>query len=146
MALSDGQLKIIRESYCIIRESENLYSDQFYHNLFFQHPFIRALFPDDIANQCFIFRQTIDVLIAECADFGNIQSNLTDLSIRHIKYGAKIEHYAFVGEALIGTFEHILGDRFTLEVRQAWEGLYAETSKIMINAAYGGLGIQTERS
>ncbi|MET3762080.1 hemoglobin-like flavoprotein [Sphingomonas sp. UYEF23] len=59
-----------------------------------------------------------------------------------MRYGVKIEQYAFVGDVLLDTFKHILGDRFTPATREAWEALYAKIASTMIREAYGDYGIE----
>lgn len=126
----------MRQSYAWIVASPHSYSELFYHRLFLEHPFARALFPDDMAHQMVVFAKTIDVLIDNVADIEDLAQSLSSLAKRHVQYGVKSYHYTAVGTVLINTFEEVLGSDFTLEVRQAWEVVYAETAGFMIVQAY----------
>ena len=108
----------------------------FYQKLFFEYPFIRALFPDDMENQIIIFSRTIDALVDNAHQLDRFYPSLADLAKRHIKYGVKVAHYAAVGAVLIDTFSEISGNQFTTETRLAWEAVYADTAGVMISSAY----------
>ena len=45
---------------------------------------------------------------------------LYDLGNRHVSYGAKIEHFPIIIDALVETLSEGLGDQFTDEVKIAW--------------------------
>ena len=49
---------------------------------------------------------------------------LKNLGERHKELGAQEEHYAMVGEALLGTFEEYFEDDWTPELKSAWAGAY----------------------
>lgn len=54
-----------------------------------------------------------------------------------LTYGAKPEHYAVVGSALLWTLEKGLGSAWTSEVASAWTAAYGTLSDFMIAEAYG---------
>jgi nitric oxide dioxygenase len=136
MSLTVDQIRLVTESYKRIRLSPRPYSEIFYYRLLLDHPFARALFPDDMAHQAAIFSKTIDALVANVADIVKLNPLLSDLGKKHVKYGVKAYQYEAVGTVLIDTFADILGERFTPATRQAWEAVYSETAGIMISAAY----------
>jgi hemoglobin-like flavoprotein len=59
------------------------------------------------------------------------------LAKRHVGYGAKHEHYAAVGQALIETLAAGLGTGFTPDVLAAWQAAYALLATVMMEAAGG---------
>src|ERR1700721_1057982 len=67
------------------------------------------------------------------------------LAKRHVSYGAKAEHYAVVGAALLWTLEKGLGDGWTPEVADAWGAAYGTLSGYMISEAYGRSRAAEER-
>lgn len=136
MSLTEDQIRLVRESYALIGLSPRPYSEIFYHRLLLDHPFARALFPDDMAHQVAVFTKTIDTLVEYIADVAKLRPTLCDLGKKHVKYGVKLYQYKAVGSVLIDTFADILGSRFTPATRQAWEEVYAETAGVMISAAY----------
>jgi len=136
VSLTADQIRLVQESYALISRSPRRYSDAFYYRLLLDHPFARALFPDDMAHQIAVFSKTIDVLVENVVDLGRLHPELSALALRHVQYGVKPYHYAVIGAVLIDTFADILADRFTPATRQAWEAVYAETAGVMIADAY----------
>lgn len=136
MSLTVDQIRLVTESYELIRLSPRPYSEIFYYRLLLDYPFARALFPDDMANQVAVFSNTIDALVSNIADIAKLGPFLSDLGRKHVKYGVKNYQYEVVGNVLINTFAAILGERFTPATRQAWEAVYGETAGIMISASY----------
>ncbi|WP_082543589.1 globin domain-containing protein [Sphingomonas sp. Leaf339] len=136
MSLTTDQARLITQSYALVLECPRRYSELFYHRLFIQHPFARALFPDDITHQIAVFAKTIDALIVNVSTLDRLGPTLADLAVRHAKYGVQPYHYEMVGTVLINIFEELLGIAFTPEVRTAWEVLYLQTAVVMIDKAY----------
>ena len=60
---------------------------------------------------------------------------LKQLGARHNTYGVQEDHYGKVATALIGTFEEVLGDQFTPELRSAWTEAYLLISSLMRRGA-----------
>ena len=129
-------MRLVRESYAWIEDSPRPYSEIFYHRLFLEHPFTRALFPDDMTHQTFVFAKTIDALVDNIANIEQLGPGLALLAKKHVQYGVKPYQYAAVGTVLIDTFEEILGSRFTTEVRRAWQEVYEKTAGLMVAEAY----------
>ena len=136
MSLTADQVRLVTESYVLIGRSPRPYSELFYHRLLIDHPFARALFPDDLRHQAFVFEKTIAILVREVGDIAGLRPTLADLARKHVGYGVKPYQYEAVGAVLIATFSEILGSRFTPEIREAWETVYAETAGVMIAEAY----------
>ncbi|TCP70954.1 globin domain-containing protein [Sphingomonas sp. PP-CE-1G-424] len=136
MSLTADQVRLVTESYVLIGRSPRPYSELFYHRLLLDHPFARALFPDDLRHQAFVFEKTIAILVREVGNIAGLRPTLADLARKHVGYGVKPYQYDAVGAVLIATFSEILGSRFTPEIREAWEAVYAETAGVMIAEAY----------
>lgn len=136
MPLTVEQAGLVTRSYAQISSSPHPYSERFYYRLLLNHPFARALFPDDMTHQMFVFSKTIDMLVENVEDLERLRPTLTDLAKKHVKYGVRAYQYAAVGAVLIDTFAELLGEDFAHEARQAWELVYDETAGFMISAAY----------
>lgn len=136
MSLTADQVRLVTESYALIGRSPRPYSELFYHRLLLDHPFARALFPDDLRHQAFVFEKTIAILVREVGNIAGLRPTLADLARKHVGYGVRPYQYEAVGAVLIATFSEILGSRFTPEIREAWETVYAETAGVMIAEAY----------
>jgi hemoglobin-like flavoprotein len=71
------------------------------------------------------------------ADFNmDVKAAIEDLGKRHLSYGVKRGHYRAFGEAFMWAIEQALGERFTPEVKEAWEALYRLLAELMTEAAY----------
>ncbi len=136
MSLTADQVRLVTESYVLIGRSPRPYSELFYHRLLLDHPFARALFPDDLRHQAFVFEKTIAILVREVGNIAGLRPTLADLARKHVGYGVRPYQYEAVGAVLIATFSEILRSRFTPEIREAWETVYAETAGVMIAEAY----------
>lgn len=135
MALTAEQIGIVKDSYALIRRHAEPYSVLFYHRLFLKHPFVRALFPDDMSHQISVFKKTIDALVENISDLACLTPTISVLAKKHVQYGVEPYQYAVVGSVLIDTFAEMLESRFTSEARTAWEAVYRETAAIMIAAS-----------
>ena len=60
---------------------------------------------------------------------------VSGLGRRHVALGALPEHYGPVGQALLHALEHLLGDRFTTEVKTAWTTLYLDLAAAMTSGS-----------
>lgn len=136
VSLTADQVRLVTESYALIGRSSRPYAELFYHRLLLDHPFARALFPDDLRHQAFVFEKTIDILVKDVGDIAHLRPTLSALARQHVGYGVRAYQYEAVGSVLIDTFSEILGSRFTPDVRAAWEAVYAETASVMIAEAY----------
>ena len=59
---------------------------------------------------------------------------LTDLGVKHQRYGVKPEMFAVMGDSLVNMLGQILGSSFDDSTREAWVETYAELSNDMISA------------
>lgn len=107
----------------------------FYSTLFLDNPPLREMFPPGMAGQR-------DKLVAA---LGNVVSNIDELDavlplIRqlgrdHRKFGVIADHYPAVGNALLTTLQHFLGDQWTNELAADWSEAYTVVAKVMVEAA-----------
>lgn len=134
--LSPAQVALVRASYAEVKRLDQNYSSLFYHRLLEQHPFTRALFPDDLARQICVFRLTIDALIEQLDEPGAWQAGLSELGRRHVNYGVLPKHYGYVGSVLIDTLAEMLGERFDAATRIAWETLYDRVTQAMLSPKF----------
>lgn len=135
--LTETQIALIRESYAMTMRQSGGFATTFYHRLFQQHPFVRALFSDDIAAQEHALTATLGVVVASLDDLEPMLPALRALARRHVGYGTRPAHYPIIGAVLVNAFAEVLHDHFTPNARTAWEAAYAILSAHMIEAAYG---------
>jgi NAD(P)H-flavin reductase len=68
-------------------------------------------------------------------DLDRLVPVLQQLGRDHRKYGVQAEHYPLVGEALLATLEHFLGERWDAALAAAWTEAYGVVAKVMSDAA-----------
>ena len=137
---------------------ENIYSDSFnihHHNIFYR---IFALAPE--AHGLFRFTNgfepnseelfeserliehgkgviatleaAIDML-GPASDLNPLICFLQELGANHQRYGVLHDHYPIVGKALIETLSAAMGDKFTDDIKLAWEEIYGIIESNMID-------------
>lgn len=134
--LTTRQKKLIRETYVYIARREYSTGEMFYQRLFEIAPELRPLFPGEMKEMRLRFIQTIGSVVAGLETRQDVTSNVEQLGKRHVGYGVRQEHYRIFGEAFIWAIEHALGDRFTPEVKEAWQALYDALAGIITRSAY----------
>ncbi len=136
MALSNNEIQLVRSSFrAVLLESEHV-ADLFYRNLFEKAPETRVLFTTDISRQGDMLMSKLSVIVLELHNMHTLAPMLEGLALRHVAYGVKPEHYPVAGEILLQTFAEVLGDRFTPEIRRAWEKAYGEMAELMTSSVY----------
>jgi hemoglobin-like flavoprotein len=98
---------------------------EFYTRLFELAPDARTLFTGRIDLQAKKFADMLAWVIANLEKPDLLRREMRELGARHSSYGVRVDHYAPVGSALIWMFQHVLGNRFTPEMEEAWLEAYA---------------------
>ncbi|WBB80795.1 globin domain-containing protein [Micromonospora sp. WMMD882] len=115
------------------------YGDQvplyFYSALFLSHPETRQMFPTNMAGQRDRLVTALGHIVSHVDQVDRLTGFLGDLGADHRKFAVRPEHYPAVGEALLATLRHFLGDRWTDELARDWAGAYGLVSQVMIEAA-----------
>jgi nitric oxide dioxygenase len=135
MAMTPEQIQIVRLSFVQVMDIKAAAGRLFYERLFTIAPEVRPMFKSDIGAQADKLMETLGVAISALKNPAALSPILAQLARRHVNYGVRDEHYDKVGEALLWTLEHGLGDAFTPEVKKAWADLYAHVAATMKAAA-----------
>ncbi len=99
-------------------------------------PDLQPLFKGDMKSQGEKLVTSINLVVKSLKNLDHVIPALQDMGRRHVNYGVLAEHYDTVGGALLWTFEQVLADEFTEEVKQAWTTAYGLIATTMIEAAY----------
>jgi methyl-accepting chemotaxis protein len=59
---------------------------------------------------------------------------MTELGIKHVRYGVKPEMFPIMGDALMHTLQTTLKDDFTDDIKESWVEVYTALSQDMIRA------------
>lgn len=110
-------------------------AETFYRRLFEVAPGVRPLFKGPIDAQGQKLVMALKQIVMSLKSPKDLTDFLTNLSKRHVGYGAVAAHYPVVGEVLLATFDEVLGDDFTPELKELWGGAYGVVADAMIKAA-----------
>lgn len=139
MMLTDEQLALIRASWAEAASNGALAADLFYGRLLRMAPETGALLQSDPGRTGRKLTDTLGFVVDRISQPDTLAEAARALAVHHLAYGVRPEHYAPVCEALIWTLEHMLGPRFTPQMREAWVAALDRLSKLMLNAAYPDL-------
>ncbi len=107
----------------------------FYSTLFITHPQVREMFPPSMAAQRDRLVGALGYTVANVDNLDELVPVLQQLGRDHRKFGVEAEHYPLVGEALLATLQHFLGDAWDAELEQAWTEAYTVIAQVMSDAA-----------
>lgn len=134
-------VKKIRDSFNKTRPISEDVSAKFYEMLFADHPEAEGLFHDvDIPKQQQLLYNSLDFITTNLDNPERLSGYLQSLGERHVAYGAKGEHYEWVGQALIKTFAHFFGDDWDQDLEQNWIAAFDTI------AGYMKLGLTVEEN
>ena len=135
--MNDLKILAVKTSWSYVMRDAEEAGTLFYRKLFQLDPSLRLLFKHDIDAQAGKLTDMVTYIIARLQHMDDIERVITALATRHVQYGTKREHYRTVGEALLGTLETMLGDRWDDHTRTAWAEVYGLVANTMINAENG---------
>ncbi|MFF0718160.1 globin domain-containing protein [Micromonospora sp. NPDC003816] len=107
----------------------------FYSTLFLAHPETRQMFPTNMAGQRDRLVTALGHIVSQVDQVDRLVGFLQDLGADHRKFAVRAEHYPAVGEALLATLRHFLGDQWTEELAQDWAAAYGLVAQVMVEAA-----------
>ncbi|MEH1099853.1 globin domain-containing protein [Micromonospora sp. CPCC 205561] len=107
----------------------------FYSTLFLTHPETRQMFPTNMAGQRDRLVAALGHIVSHVDQVDRLAGFLGELGADHRKYAVRAEHYPAVGEALLVTLRHFLGERWSEELAGDWAAAYGLVSRVMVRAA-----------
>ena len=132
--MTPEQITLVQTSFQKVVLIAGTAADLFYDRLFESAPQIRALFPQDMAEQKKKLMAMLSTAVSNLHKLETILPAVKDLGQRHKGYGVTAAHYAPVGAALLWTLEKGLGPDFTPEVKAAWTDTYTALAGVMTQA------------
>ena len=131
------QVELLEQSFNnYIKPYGNLFVSNFYDNLFQAHPETKSLFADlePETNKNKLWHDLV-FIIENLRQPEIFQNSLQGLGARLFTHGALPEHYPLMRDALFLTFEQFLGEKWTTELKQAWDDGYVTFSELMLDGA-----------
>jgi NAD(P)H-flavin reductase/hemoglobin-like flavoprotein len=115
------------------------YGDQvplfFYSSLFLAHPSVRDMFPVGMAGQRDKLVAALGLVVTRADDLASVVPVLQQLGRDHRRFAVIADHYPAVGEALLATLAHFLGDGWDEHLAAHWTAAYELVARVMLDAA-----------
>jgi len=130
-----ADIRSLEHSFDLIAPRGDELVEEFYRRLFVAAPAVRALFPSDLRRQERKLLEALVLLRGSLRDLDAIAPALRKMGARHVRYGARPEHYAVVGAVLLGTMAAIAGDAWTPAYDAAWSDALTLVANLMLEGA-----------
>ncbi|MDZ5443720.1 globin domain-containing protein [Micromonospora sp. 4G57] len=125
----------LKQSWSLVAAHGDQVPLYFYSTLFLAYPETRQMFPTNMAGQRDRLVTALGHIVSHVDQVDGLVGFLKDLGADHRKFAVRAEHYPAVGEALLATLRHFLGEAWTDELAQDWTAAYGLVSQVMIDAA-----------
>ena len=133
--MTPDKIRLVQESFELVKPVAPQAMTTFYERLFETDPKLRPLFKSSIKSQERKLQEALSGVIDSLDQLHLILPDIEALAQRHVRYGVQAKHYQSVGDALLWTLEHHLGDAFTPDTKAAWTAAYTVLSDVMIAGA-----------
>ena len=128
--------RLVQDSWEGIARDHDRIAIAFYERLFEIDAPARALFAKtNMVSQRVKFTDMIGEIVRNLDIPKELIPSVSALGRRHVDYGVRDIDYDRVREALFAALAQELGDRFSDELRDAWEEAYALTASVMKRGA-----------
>jgi NAD(P)H-flavin reductase/hemoglobin-like flavoprotein len=107
----------------------------FYAALFTAEPQLRSMFPMSMADQRDRLVSALGQIVAGVDHLDAAVPFVQGLGRDHRRFDVRPEHYPAVGEALLATLGHFLGDAWTPALAAEWTAAYQLIAQVMVEAA-----------
>jgi NAD(P)H-flavin reductase/hemoglobin-like flavoprotein len=107
----------------------------FYATLFTAHPQLRPMFPMSMAAQRDRLVSALGRVVSNVDRLDSVVPFVQGLGRDHRRFDVRAEHYPMVGEALLATLAHFLGEAWTPQLAEDWTAAYQLVAKVMVDAA-----------
>ncbi|MCW3843074.1 globin domain-containing protein [Micromonospora yasonensis] len=125
----------LKQSWSLVAAHGDQVPLYFYSTLFLAHPETRPMFPTNMAGQRDRLVSALGHIVSHVDQVDRLVGFLQELGADHRKFAVRAEHYPAVGEALVATLRHFLGEEWTDELAADWTAAYGLVSQVMIEAA-----------
>ncbi|VVM08124.1 Bacterial hemoglobin [Methylacidimicrobium cyclopophantes] len=130
------QPQLIEQTGAAIESLGTRVTEYFYDHLFRHYPELRPLFPAEMTEQKLRLFQSLLIITSQARNPERLAPYLQNLGIRHIRYGARPEHYSLIGRSLLATLRHFLGSQWTREMAESWIEAYNLAATLCVHAAF----------
>ncbi|MBV1852756.1 globin domain-containing protein [Catellatospora tritici] len=125
----------LQRSFATVQAHGDRAAQHFYAYLFVAYPELRDMFPISMAAQRDKLLQALGHIVSHVDRLDRAAPYLESLGRDHRKFSVVGSHYGQIGQALLATLEHFLGDAWTPELAHDWVAAYDLVSSTMMRAA-----------
>jgi NAD(P)H-flavin reductase/hemoglobin-like flavoprotein len=125
----------LKGSWQLVAQSGDQVPLFFYSALFLMYPETRGLFPASMATQRDRLVNALGHVVSNVDRVNELVPFLQQLGRDHRKFSVVAQHYPAVGQALLATLEHFLGDRWSPALARDWTAAYGLVAQVMTDAA-----------
>lgn len=129
--MTPRQINLVRNTFDMVVPIADLMAALFYGRLFELEPTTRPMFHGDLPLQGNKLMMTLAMVVQGLDNMEPILPTVHQLGHQHTSYGVRPDHYDLVGEALMWTLDHGLGEAFTPETEEAWMAAYNVMAEAM---------------
>jgi len=101
-------------------------------NLFALAPNLRQTFVKPRQLLSVKFAEMIATLVTFNGDSATMEEQIVWLGVRHVGYGARIQHLQVFGQVLMNSMEIALGEEWTFEMHKSWMDLWTNSANRML--------------
>lgn len=130
--MDEGRRRRIKESFNALAPRGEELVDRFYERLFSEHPGVRPMFPDDMAQQKKHLLTSLALIVKNIDNFAALEHPLKKLGARHASYGAAPEHYPIVGGTLLAVMSEMAGPIWNAELQADWSDAINAIAGVML--------------
>ncbi len=130
--ITPKQIELVQQTWAKITPVSQKMGEEFYVQLFKNHPELRPMFKTDPKDQAMKLMFMLSYMVHRLDQIRDLQEEIVKLATRHKGYGAEIKHYAFIGETLLWSLEQNLGKQWNKETEEAWTATSKFISDLMI--------------
>src|SRR5437868_14393834 len=108
--MTEQQILLVKNSWKLFRRMDpQLIGDVFYSRIFQQMPSFRPMFKNSMTEQYAKIVDMLSLIVSKLDKLEQLSDEISQLAIRHVKYGVRPAHYKIVGDALLWTLKNGLG-------------------------------------
>ncbi len=134
-AVDAATIALLEDSFARLGPSADRLVQSFYDRLFDRYPGVRSMFPADMKAQRQKLLDSLKAVIDGLRSPGHVRDHLREMGQRHVKYGAKPEHYPLVCACLVDAMRDAAGAWWTDRHEAEWARALELISRIMLDGA-----------
>jgi eukaryotic-like serine/threonine-protein kinase len=110
----------VASSFVRVKKHRTAFVHAIYERLFARAPAIRELFPADMVEQEKKLLHMLNIAIDALSAPEQLDAVLADLGRRHIRYGARVEHFEPLWASLLDALRELEQDAWSADLEEAW--------------------------